>query len=184
MNDVVNELRESFDKTIQGLRKELAKIRTGRANISMLDDVRIDYYGNMSPLSQVATLRAPDPRMITIQPWESTIINDIERAISSSQLGLNPSNDGTLIRVPIPSLTGERRIELGKQARRHGEDHKISLRNSRRDANDMIKELQKEGDISEDDEHKAYEKINGLTEEYSKKIDAYLDAKVAQITEI
>lgn len=184
MNDVINELNDSFEKTIQGLKKELSKIRTGRASIAMLDDVRVSYYGNMSPLSQVATLRAPDPRMITVQPWEATIIGDIERAIGSAGLGLNPSNDGVVIRVPIPALTGERRTELGKQAKRHGEDHKISLRNSRRDANDMIKELQKDGDISEDDEHKAYEKINSLTDSYSKKVEEILDAKVSQITEI
>lgn len=184
INEVIDDLKDSFEKTIQGLRNELTKIRTGRAHISMLDDVRVDYYGNPSPLSQVATLRTPDPRMITVQPWEATIISDIERAIGSAGLGLNPSNDGTLIRVPVPALTGERRIELGKMAKRHGEDHKISLRNARRDSNDMIKSLQKDGDISEDDEHKAYEKINTLIENFNKKIEEYIETKVAQITEI
>ena len=122
--------------------------------------------------------------MITVQPFESRVINDIERAISGSDLGFNPSNDGQLIRVPVPALSGERRQELVKIAKRHGEDFKISLRNHRRDANDMVKALQKEGDISEDQEHNAYESINTQTDKYTKKIDEMLEAKESQIIEV
>ena len=182
--EVLEELNANFEKTALGLQKELSKIRTGRANINMLDDVKVDYYGSMVPLSQVATLRVADPRMITIQPWESNIISDIERAIGNAGLGLNPSNDGVLIRVPIPALSGERRKELVKIAKRHGEDHKISARNHRRDANDMVKALQKGGDITEDDEHKTYDKINALTDAMTTKLDELLASKEAQILEV
>ena len=184
LDEVFDDLRSSNDRTMQGLSADLAKIRTGRANLGMLDSVRIEYYGQSTPLSQVATLRVADPRLITIQPWERGIIPDIERAISASDLGLNPSNDGTLIRVPIPALTGERRQELVKVARRAGEDHKIALRNHRRDANDMVKELQKESEITQDEEHRAYDKINAITEQYTQKIDSMLATKEADIIEV
>ena len=184
LDEVFEELRSSNERTMSGLMADLAKIRTGRANLGMLDSVRVDYYGQMTPLSQVATMRVADPRLITIQPWEKGIIADIERAISSSELGLNPSNDGTLIRVPIPALSGERRQELVKLARRHGEDHKIALRNHRREANDMVKELEKASEITQDDEHKAYEKINAITDKYSNKIDETLAKKESDILEV
>lgn len=184
IDEVFAELELNFDNTISGLQKELAKIRTGRANVAMLNGVMVEYYGSMTPLNQVATLRVSDPRLITVQPFENRIIGDIERAIANSDLGFNPSNDGQLIRVPVPALSGERREELVKIAKRHGEDHKISLRNHRRDANDMVKALQKEGDISEDAEHKAYDKINALTDGFTKKVDELLAAKEEQILEV
>ena len=184
LNEVFEELRASNDRTINGLTADLAKIRTGRANLGMLEGVRVDYYGQPTPLSQVATMRVADPRLITIQPWERTLIADIEKAISSSELGLNPSNDGTLIRVPIPALSGERRQELVKLARRYGEDHKIALRNHRRDANDMVKALEKDSEITEDQEHKAYDKINTITDEYSSRVDEILAKKEADILEV
>lgn len=184
IDDVISDLRESFDGTMKQLQRELGKIRTGRANLGMLDGVKVDYYGNAAPLNQVATMRVADPRLITIQPWEKTIIGDIEKAIASSDLGLNPSNDGTVIRVPIPALTGERRQELVKVARRIGEDHKISLRNARRDANDLIKELEKDSEITEDDMHRAYDRINSLTEEYTKKVEGSLAKKEEGILEV
>ncbi|RAL20160.1 ribosome recycling factor [Lujinxingia litoralis] len=184
VQEVIDGLRSDYEQTLDKLRRELTKIRTGRANVNMLDGVRVDYYGSPSPLSQVATLRVPEPRLITIQPWEKNIISDIEKAIQMSDLGLNPSNDGTLIRVPIPALTGERRQELVKVARRTGEDHKIALRNQRRDANDMVKQLEKDSEITEDEMHKGYEKINSLTEEFANKIDAMLAKKEAEIVEV
>jgi ribosome recycling factor len=184
VKDVLADLKSGYDDTLGGLRKELGKIRTGRANIAMLDGVRVEYYGTPTPLNQLATLRVADPRLITVQPWERSLISDIEKAIMSSDLGLNPSNDGVMVRVPIPALTGERRQELVKMSRRIGEDHKIALRNQRRDANDMLKDLQKDGDITEDDMHRGFEQINSLTEEYTGKIDGMLKVKEEEISEV
>lgn len=184
LKEVLDELKSNYEATVGDLRRELARIRTGRANIGMLDGIRVDYYGQTSPLSQVATLRVPEPRLITIQPWERNMISEIEKAILVSDLGLNPSNDGVLIRVPVPPLTGERRQELVKLARRTGEDHKIALRNHRRETNDIVKELQKDSEITEDDMHRSFDKVNAMTEEYTKKIDAVLEAKEAEILEV
>lgn len=184
LNEVYEELEQNYEATVKDMQRELMKIRTGRANLAMLEGIRVDYYGTPTPLQQVGTMRVADPRMITIQPWEKNIIGAIEKAIGSSDLGLNPSNDGTLIRVPIPALSGERRQELVKVARRTGEDHKIGLRNHRRDANDTIREMEKESMISEDDMHRALEKVNQLTEEYTAKIDAILKRKEEEILEV
>jgi ribosome recycling factor len=169
---------------MKDLKRSLAKIRTGRASLGMLDGVRVEYYGQMSPLNQVATLKVADPRLITIQPWEPTVIPDIERAISSSDLGLNPSNDGNIIRVPIPALSGERRQELVKVVRREAEDHKISLRNLRREANDQLKDLEKESDITEDDLHRAYTKVDAIIDQYTDKIDQVVADKEKEILEV
>ncbi len=181
---VLDELKEDFQTTIKDLKRSLAKIRTGRANLGMLDDIRIEYYGQLSPLNQVATLKIADPRLITIQPWEQSIIPDIERAISSSDLGLNPSNDGNIIRVPIPALSGERRQELVKVVKREGEDHKIALRNRRREANDDIKELEKESEITEDQMHRAFSKIDSMIDEFTSKIDQIVEEKEKEILEV
>ena len=184
IQDIQKELAESFERTVKGLGAELGKLRTGRANLGMLEGVRVDYYGQQVPINQVGTMRVADARMITISPWEKNMLSAIERAILSSDLNLNPSNDGIMVRVPVPALTGERRQELVKMARRIGEDHKISLRNARRDANELIKTLQKDGDITEDEQHRALAKINQLTEEFSKKIDDILAAKEQDIMEV
>ena len=184
LQEVVKELEGEYEETVAKFQKELAKIRTGRANVSMLDGVRVSYYGSQTPLNQLATLRVPEPRLITIQPWEKSVIGDIEKAIASSDLGLNPSNDGTLIRVPIPALTGERREALVKQARRLGEDHKIALRNHRRDANDMVKQLEKDSEITEDEMHRGFDEINSITEKYTTKIDTLLERKEEEIREV
>ncbi len=184
LDEVIEELRAKDKSTVSDLAGELAKIRTGRANLGMLDGIRVEYYGSMTPLNQVATMRVADPRLITIAPWEKNMIPDIEKAIATSDLGLNPSNDGTLIRVPIPALSGERRQELVKVARRAGEDHKIALRGHRREANDMVKELEKESEITQDEEHKAYEKINAITEKYTAKIDEMLAEKEEEILKV
>lgn len=184
LQDVIDELTKSYEKTIHDLARDLSKIRTGRANAAMLDGVTIDYYGSPTPIAQVATVRVADPRLITVQPWENKLISQIEKAIGSADLGLNPSNDGQVVRVPIPALTGERRQELVKLSKRAGEDHKIALRNHRRDANDMLKALEKDGEVTEDGMHDGFEKVNGLTEAYSKKIDSILEKKEAEILEI
>lgn len=184
IDDIYNDLKQSFEHTVRDLGQELSKLRTGRANINMLDNVRVDYYGQMVPLNQVGTMRVADARLITITPWEKPMLGAIEKAILTSDLNLNPSNDGILVRIPIPALTGERRQELIKVARRVGEDHKISLRNSRRDANDMLKTLQKDGDITEDDMHRALSRVNQMTEEFSKKVDDALAAKEEDIMEV
>ena len=184
LEDVLKDLRESFEATIKGLRGELIKLRTGRANLGMLEGIRVEYYGSQVPLNQVANMKVADARLITIQPWETNLLGDIERAIATSDLGFNPSNDGAIIRVPIPQLTGERRQDLVKLLKRVAEDHKISLRNHRRDANDMLKALQKDGDISEDDAHRGYDRINKMTEEYTKKIDEIAEVKEQEILEV
>ncbi len=184
LQDVIKSLTESYDKTMQDLARDLSKIRTGRANVGMLDGVTVDYYGSPTPIAQLATVRVADPRLITVQPWETKLIGAIEKAIGSADLGLNPSNDGQVVRVPIPALTGERRQELVKLSKRAGEDHKIALRNHRRDANDMLKALEKDGEVSEDGMHDGFEKVNALTEAYTKKIDATLDKKESEILEI
>lgn len=184
LNDVYDMLTESFESNLDGLKKELAKLRTGRANLGMLDSVRVDYYGQMVPLNQVATMKVADARMITLQPWERTMIAPIERAIGSSDLGFNPSNDGIVVRVPVPALTGERRQDLVKMARKIGEEHKISLRNSRREANDTIKDLEKDGDVTEDDMHRGMAHVDKLTGEYSKRVDDIIKSKEDDILEI
>lgn len=184
LDEIYADLKSDYEKTLKDLQRDLAKIRTGRANLAMLDGVSVEYYGSKTPLNQVATLRVADPRLITIQPWEQSIIADIERSIAASDLGLNPSNDGQVIRVPIPALSGERREELVKVARRAGEDHKVALRNRRRETNDLIKELEKESEITEDDMHRGFDKVNQFTDAYTKKIDAALEAKEADILEV
>ena len=184
LNDVYDMLTENFDANLDGLKKELSKLRTGRANLGMLEGVRVEYYGQMVPLNQVATMKVVDARLITLQPWERSMITPLERAIGSSDLGFNPSNDGIVVRIPVPPLTGERRQDLVKIARKSGEEHKISLRNARRDANDTIKDLQKSGDITEDDMHRAMAHVDKLTGEYSKRVDDIIKAKEEEILEV
>ena len=141
-DDVMKQAKGGMTKAIDSLKRELTKVRTGRASISLLDDVFVDYYGTPTPLNQVGTLAAPEPRLITVQPWEKNLIPEIEKAILKADLGLNPSSDGILIRLPIPALTEERRKEMAKLAKRFGEDSKIVVRNARRDANETIKLLE------------------------------------------
>ena len=181
---LMDDLRAEFEDTLAKFQKELAKIRTGRANVGMLDGIHVDYYGQKTPLNQVATLRVPEPRMITIQPWEDTMIPEIEKAIVKSDLGLNPSNDGTMIRVPIPALSGERREELVRVAGKLAEEHKVTMRNQRRDANDLVKEAEKVSEITEDDMHRMFSDIDSLTDEYTGKVDGRLEKKEEEIREV
>ena len=182
--DILDECRTSMEKAIKALRRDMARVRTGRASISLLDDIRIDYYGTPTPLSQVANLSVPEPRLITIQPWEKNLISDIERAIYKSDLGLNPSSDGILIRLPIPALTEERRREMAKQVRRMGEDAKISARSARRDANETLKLLEKDKEITADELKQGEKDVQQLTDDYVSKIDTIVKEKEQELMEL
>jgi ribosome recycling factor len=171
-------------KAVEALLHELSKMRTGRASLSVLDDVRVDYYGTPTPLNQLATLGLPDSRTISIQAWDSSAVGAIERAIQKADLGLNPINDGKLIRLPVPPLNEERRKELAKVIRKHGEECKVSVRNARRDANEELKKLKKDSSITEDDEKKGHERIQKLTDDYTKKIEDILAHKEKDIMEV
>lgn len=184
LNDVLREARASMDKAIKALKRDMAKVRTGRASVSLLDDVRVDYYGTPTPLSQVATLSVPEPRMITVQPWEKNIIPEIEKAIFKADLGLNPSSDGLLIRLPIPALTEERRKEMAKLVRKMGEEAKISVRTARRDANETLKMLEKEKEITTDDQKSGEKDVQKVTDEFVQNIDEVVKTKEQEIMEI
>ncbi|MFH1131820.1 MAG: ribosome recycling factor [Pseudomonadota bacterium] len=183
VDDILSDLRQGMDSSINSLKRDLAKRRTGRANVALLDGIKVDYYGTMSPLNQVASLQVPDPRLIVVKPWEKSMVQPIEKAIQQSPTGLNPSSDGEIVRIPIPPLTGERRKELIKETKRIGEESKVILRNQRRDANDMLKTLQKDKDISEDEMHGGMAKVQEITDEFVKKIDELLLAKEKEILE-
>ncbi len=170
-------------KSIIALKNELKRIRTGRASLSLLDGVRADYYGVPTPLNQMASLSVPESRLITIQPWDASAIKEIEKAILKSDLGLTPSSDGKIIRITVPPLTEERRKELVKLVNKVCEDFKVAVRNIRRDANDFLKGIKKEGEISEDDAFKAQEEIQKITDDYIKKIDDLYGEKEKEILE-
>lgn len=184
LDDIYDDLKSTFHDAQERLRRELTKVRTGRANPAVLDSVMIDYYGQPTPIAQAATIKVPEPRLITITPWDKGLIGDIERAINLAALGLNPNNDGSMIRLPIPSLTKERREELAKQARQTAEESRIAIRNGRRDANDMIKSLEKDKEISEDEMHRATDKVQELTDKAVGVIDAILADKEKEILEV
>jgi ribosome recycling factor len=184
IEDINNEAKERMGKTINSLNNELKKVRTGRASLNIFDDIRVDYYGTMTPLNQMATLAVPESRLITIQPWDITVIKDIEKAILKSNLGLTPSNDGKLIRISIPPLTEERRKEIARQVSKMCEDYRVAVRNIRRDANDMLKELKKDGDASEDSIFKAQDKVQKFTDDHIKMIDDTFKQKEKEILEV
>ena len=160
-----------MEKSLQDLRSELAGIRTGRATVGLLDHVRVDYYGTPTPVNQLATLSVPEPNMLLVQPWDVSQIAAVEQALRASDLGVNPVNDGKLLRVPIPPLTEERRKEMVKRLHRILEDHRVAVRNIRRDANEHIKRLLKEKKIGEDEERRAHEEVQKMTDEHIKKVD-------------
>lgn len=180
----IKTLKVRIDKTLEDLRRELSKIRTGRANLSLLDAIKVDYYGTPTPLSGVASLSVPEPRLITIKPWDRSIIKDIEKAIKEANIGITPMNDGEMIRLPIPALTEERRKEIAKQVRTKGEDHKVAIRNERRDANEALKELQKKKTISEDDLKRTSERVQKETDQGVLKIDEIVQKKEKEIMEV
>ena len=185
MKDLIfEELKVNMEKAIRAFEKSLNKVRTGRASLSLLDGIKVEYYGVPTPLNQVATLSVPESRLILISPWDNSIIGNIEKAIQKSDLGLTPTSDGKLIRLSIPPLTEERRKELVKVVRRLSEECKINLRNVRRDANDQLKTLKKDNDISEDEFYAYQEEVQEITDKYIEKADNIVVSKEKEIMEI
>jgi ribosome recycling factor len=182
--EVDTNARSRMDKVLSDLQHEMAGVRTGRASVSLLDNVRAEYYGTSTPLNQLATLHVPEPTLITVQPWDVSQIGIIEKAIRAADLGLNPSNDGKLIRVPIPALTEERRKDLVKKVHHIAEDHRVALRNIRRDSNEHIKKLLKDKLISEDEDRRAHDEIQKLTDNYIQKLDQAVKTTEKEVLEI
>jgi ribosome recycling factor len=183
IDEIYQETRERMEKTIAALKNELKRIRTGRASLSLLDGIRADYYGTPTPRNQMATLAVSESRLITIQPWDTSAIKEIEKAILKSDLGLTPANDGKIIRITIPPLTEERRKELVKVVHKMCEDSKVAVRNIRRDSNDLVKGLKKDGDISEDDAFRGQDTVQEITDEFTKRIDDIYEEKEKEILE-
>src|SRR3970040_2051736 len=181
---VRQKLNTHMEKAVERLKRDLAGLRTGRASVALLDGIRVDYHGTMTPLKQIANISTPEARLITIQPWEPNQIKGIEKALSSSGLGVNPSNDGKVIRVPLPPLTEERRKELSKICKKHGEDTKVVVRGFRRDANEELKNLQKDAKLTEDDLRKSEAGTQKLTDQYIQKIDDVVKKKEKEIMEV
>jgi ribosome recycling factor len=183
IESIYDDTRESMGKSIAALKIELNRLRTGRASLSILDSIKVDYYGTLTPMNQMATLAVPESRLITIQPWDVSVIKDIEKALLKSDLGLTPSNDGKIIRIAIPPLTEERRKELVKIVHKICEDYKVSVRNIRRDANELLKSMKKDGETSEDDAFKAQDQVQKITDEQIKLIDECYKEKEKEILE-
>jgi ribosome recycling factor len=181
--EIFSELREKMTKTVEALERDFKRIRTGRASTALLDGIKVDCYDTQMPLEQVASVAAPESRLITIQPWDLSIIGDIEKAILKSELGLTPASDGRIIRISIPPLTEERRKDLAKLAKKMAEESRIAVRNLRRDANDMFKELKSEKEISEDEFYKSQDDVQKITDEFIKKIDETTSRKEKEIIE-
>jgi ribosome recycling factor len=184
LDDVIKELRSGIDKSIEALRRDLTRVRTGRAHAGMLDAIRIDYYGVPTPVQQMANVAVPEPRLITIKPWEKGQVKAIEKAIRESDLSLNPQVDGDLIRIPIPALTEERRKEMVKLSRKYGEEAKVAIRKHRRDANEMVDTLDQGGDVSGDDAERTKKKVEDIVAEGIKQVDTVITAKEKDILEV
>jgi ribosome recycling factor len=182
--EIINDMKEHMVKTIDTLRREYSKIRTGRASTSLLEDIKVDYYGNPSPLSAVATLAVPEARTITISPWEPKLIPIIEKAILNANIGLTPSNDGRLIRLNLPALTEERRKEIVRDLKKKAEDDRVALRNIRRDAIDKLKKLEKDKKITEDELKKAEKEVQEVTDKHVAKVDEVLVHKEKEVMEV
>jgi ribosome recycling factor len=184
MEEVNKQTKEKMEKALEALRHDYGSIRTGRASLAILEPIRVEAYGSMMKLDQVASLAIPDSRLITIQPWDPQLISAIEKAIIKSDLGINPSNDGKLIRLAIPQLTEERRKQLVKVVHKRAEEAKISIRNIRREANEQLKKMEKESHISSDEIKKSHDEIQKITDQYIKNIDEIRDHKDAEVMEI
>jgi ribosome recycling factor len=182
--EVIKETKPRMETVIDDFRRKLTTVRTGRAAVSLLDNVMVDYYGTMTPLSQMGSVHAPEPQMLTVQPWDQTQLVAVEKAIRTADLGLNPSNDGKLIRIPIPALTEERRKQLAKQVHDIAEDHRTAVRNVRRDANERLKKLLKEKTISEDAERDGLEEVQKLTNNYIARIDELAKTKEQELISV
>ena len=182
--DVIKETRPRMDAVIEDVRRKLATVRTGRAAVSLLDNIMVEYYGTPTPLNQMASVHVPEPQMLTVQPWDQTQLGTIEKAIRAADLGLNPSNDGKLVRIPIPPLTEERRKQLAKQVHEIAEEHRTAVRNLRRDSNDRLKKMLKDKTISEDAERDGLEEIQKMTNTYIGKIDELMKTKETEILSV
>jgi ribosome recycling factor len=183
LTEIFEDMEKRMQKSLTSLDRDFKKVRTGRASVSLLDGIRLDYYGTPTPLNQVASISTPEARLILIQPWDPQVIGNIEKAILKSELGLNPMNDGKILRIAIPPLTEERRKELVKVVKRMAEDAKVALRSIRRDTNEMVKDLKKEKEISEDESFRALDDTQEKTTDFVKKIDEMADAKETEILE-
>jgi len=185
MDELFAQTTERMDKAVESVRRELAKIRTGKATVSLLDGIRLEAYGSTVPLRQVANISVPEARLLLVQPWDRSILGDVEKAILRADLGLNPSNDGNIIRVPIPALTEERRKEMVRYVHKLAEEGRVAVRNIRRDANESLKKMKTAGDISEDDFHRAHDtNVQNMTDEHIGEIDKALAAKEKELMEV
>lgn len=184
LEDVLKDLRAGIDKAIEALRRDLSKVRTGRASAAMLDGVRVDYYGVPTPINQMANVAVPEARLITIKPWEKGQGRAIEKAIREADLGLNPQVDGDFIRIPVPALTEERRKEMVKLTKKHGEECKVAIRKHRREANEMIDTLDKDGDVAADDADRTKKKVEDIVAEGTKQVDAVMASKESEILQV
>jgi len=184
LDEIHKDASKRMNGAISALKSELSKLRTGKASPALVENIKVDYYGNPTPLKQLASISTPEYRLILVQPWDKSSVKNIEKAIITSNLGLNPATSGNIIRIPIPSLTEERRKELVKLVHKYGEEAKIAIRNVRRDANDSIKTLEKEKEISEDESHIAQEEIQELTDENTKMVDEVVESKEKEIMEV
>ena len=184
IDEIFEDMNERMGKSLEALKRDYSRLRTGRASISLLDGIRVSYYDTQTPLNQMASLAVPEPRLIVIQPWDKTAIEDIEKAILKSELGLTPMNDGKVIRIAIPPLTEERRKELVKVARKMAEDNKVAIRNIRRDANEMLKDLKKEKEITEDDLFRSQDEVQKVTDQFISEVDELCATKEKEIIEI
>ena len=184
IDEIFEDMKERMGKSLEALKRDYSRLRTGRASVSLLDGIRVSYYDTPTPLNQMASLAVPEPRLIVIQPWDKTAIEDIEKAILKSELGLTPMNDGKVIRIAIPPLTEERRKELVKVARKMSEDNKVAIRNIRRDANEMLKDLKKEKEITEDDLFRSQDEVQKVTDKFISEVDELCATKEKEILEI
>lgn len=184
IDDISNDAEEGMKKAIESFKRDLTKVRTGRANTAMLDGIKVDYYGTPTPVNQVATVQVVDARLITVKPWEKTMIPVIDKAIRASDLGLNPVSDSELVRLPIPPLTAERRRDLVKIVKKTAEETRVAVRHARRDAMDMLKDAEKEKSISEDERKNGEKKVQDLTDKYTAMIDSISEAKEKEITDL
>lgn len=184
MHALIADAKTHMHKAVEAAKREFGSVRTGRASPALLERVMVDYYGVSTPVTQVASITVPDPRLLVIQPWDKSLVREVERAIQKSELGLVPSNDGAVIRLPIPSLTGERRKELVKVVHKQAEEARVSVRNIRRDHKEKLERLEKKGDLSEDETRRAVDELQKLTDQHTKEIDTLLAAKEKEITEV
>ena len=184
INDIIKDVQHRMHGAIEALHSHFKTLRTGRANAAMLDSIVLDYYGTPTPLAQAASIKVPEPGLLIVEPWDKQMVNPIEKAIRTSDLGFNPASDGKVIRVPIPALTEERRKELVKLVRRYAEEGKVSIRNVRRDVMRHLEELVRNGDVGDDEERRAEAQVQKLTDEHVKRIDELLKSKEAEIMEV